>query len=241
MTASTKQHVLAEIRRTARANGGRALGRLRFEQETGIRYTEWYGRYWKRWSDAVVEAGLAPNQMQGRLDDDHLLSRYAGLVRACAAVPTSGDLLLKRRDDPTFPSRKVFDRFGSKSRLVARARDFCRDRAEWRDVFQVLSTVVPESQEFADRGAPAAPTGFVYLVRSGRYHKIGYTNSIGRREYELGIQLPEAVEVIHQIETDDPEGIEAYWHNRFAEKRARGEWFKLTPADVAAFKRRRFQ
>ena len=76
-------------------------------------------------------------------------------------------------------------------------------------------------------------------MKSGRYYKIGRSHSAGRRAYELAILLPEPLKLVHAIETDDPPGVERYWHERFADRRANGEWFALTPADVAAFRRRK--
>jgi hypothetical protein len=76
----TKTHILEEIRRTAEANGGVALGLRRFETETGIRQTDW-SRFWARWGDATREAGFAPNEFTAAYDNARLLECYAGLTR----------------------------------------------------------------------------------------------------------------------------------------------------------------
>jgi hypothetical protein len=86
----------------------------------------------------------------------------------------------------------------------------------------------------------ALEVGYVYLLKSGKYYKIGRSKAPGRREYELAIQLPEPVVRVHTIETDDPGGIERYWHQRFSERRKNGEWFELRREDVFAFRRRKF-
>ena len=82
--------------------------------------------------------------------------------------------------------------------------------------------------------------GCVYLLKAGRFYKIGRTNALGRRERELVIQLPEVAKVVHSIKTDDPTGIEEYWHRRYQDRRKNSEWFELTAQDVAAFRRRKF-
>lgn len=74
-----------------------------------------------------------------------------------------------------------------------------------------------------------------------RRFKIGKATAVNRRMGQINLETPEDVELIHQIEMDDANGIEAYWHKRFADKRSNGEWFRLSDADVRAFKRRKFQ
>lgn len=75
------------------------------------------------------------------------------------------------------------------------------------------------------------------MQRHGSDYKIGFTTSLNKRGRQIQIELPQEIELVHSILTDDPPGVEAYWHKRFMGKRTRGEWFKLTKADIAAFKR----
>ena len=73
-TSMTKSHILAAIKRTAAANGGEPLGQMKFFKETGIKKTDWYGKYWARWGDAIKEAGFSPNQMRDALETDAVAS-----------------------------------------------------------------------------------------------------------------------------------------------------------------------
>jgi hypothetical protein len=237
----TKTHILEEIRRTAAANGGEPLGSRRFALKTGIKESDWLGKFWARWSDALREAGLAPNELQSAYDSVELLETYAKFAQELGRLPTANDLRLKGRSDARFPNHKTFDRFGSKEKLVKQVLEHCRARDGYDDVIRLCEGYAPRRRDdLAGKAASIVEIGYVYLVKSGRCYKIGRSNSVGRREYELNIQLPEPATSIHVIRTDDPVGIEAYWHKRFEAKRKNGEWFELAPADVAAFKRRQF-
>jgi hypothetical protein len=238
----TKAHILDEIKRTAEANGGQPLGRQRFRTETGIKETDWSGKYWIRWSDALREAGYSPNQFQSAYSEQFLLRKLAAFVQELGHFPVHAELKLKAREDPEFPSHNTFAKFGGKAKMAAYLVAYCQQNDNYEDVIAICAPTASNSElEAAPKTTEGYEAfGFIYLLKSGRYYKIGRTNAIGRRERELAIQLPEPAVVIHSIKTDDPVGIESYWHTRFKDRRKNGEWFELSTNDIAAFKRRKF-
>ncbi len=209
----TKEHILSGIRRTASANGGAPLGVQRFFAETGIKSSDWHGKFWARWNDALKEAGFGPNRLNAARTTEDLLSNLAGLVREQGRFPVMSEIRLKARRDAGFPSHNTFGRFGGKRALAAQLEKFCRDRAE-DDLAELCAAAANADESESTEGAPAETAvgelSHVYLMKAGRFYKIGRTNAVGRRERELVIQLPEAAKVVHSIKTDDPAGIEDY-------------------------------
>jgi hypothetical protein len=237
-----RDFILAEIKRIAAENGGQAPGRDAFERTTGISRRKWFGVYWPRWSYALQEAGFEKNTFTSRIDSIELLKRLAILTRKVGKLPTEGEYRILRREDETVPSHTTLrNHFGQRESLVDALINFAEKHPEYSDILPLL----PEKVKMADSISPQLPKtersdGYVYLIKSSNHYKIGKSDDLERRVKEIRISLPERAILLHNITTDDPSGIEAYWHKRFADKRANGEWFALTKDDVAAFKRRRF-
>src|SRR6267378_76138 len=222
-----KEHILQEIKRTAEANAGVPLGSRKFAKETGIRDSDWLGKHWARWNDGIREAGYAPNQMKTAYDESLLMEKYIALTRELGKLAVRADMKLKRQSDADFPDPLTF---GSKPELVKRVAAYCENRVGYEDVLSLCGQYIPPRATKAPENAEdvAGEIGFVYLMKSGKFYKLGRSNAAGRREYELGIQLPEKLKTVHVIRTDDPAGIETYWHSRFEAKRKNGEWFDLS-------------
>ena len=239
----TKDDVLREIRRIAAENGGVAPGRTAFLDATGIRESDWSGRWWTTWGAAVREAGFEPQRLNPRLDDGLVLAAAAGIVQKLGRFPTSAEIRFECNADPALPSHNMFRRFGGLGGLRTRLRDYAAEHG-LSDIAAAIADQPGEPVSAAEvldgEGAEVLAEGFVYLIKSGRHFKIGKANSVDARHRQLKIQLPQAAEVVHRIKTDDPYGIESYWHRRFADKRLNGEWFTLSAEDVKAFRRRKF-
>ncbi len=232
----SKEDILKEIQRTAKENGEVPLGRDRFIKETGI--TEWeLNKCWPRFSLAQKDAGFEPNSMKGAFEDEYVFGKYVSLARELGKIPGRGDFRFKRRNDPNFPNDGVFERFGKKYQLLQKILVYS-DEKGLEDVAELCRGELGRLENNETQSdSTSIIIGSVYLAKSGRYYKIGRTNSMGRRHHEITILLPDSFELVHEIKTDDPSGIEAYWHRRFDSKRKNGEWFDLNSSDIKAFKR----
>jgi len=234
----SKEKILDEIKRTAKENGGKPLGMNKFEKETGIKPYDWQ-RYWAQFSKAQIEAGFSPNQLQVAYSDEFLFEKIIFLARKLNKFPTSREILIEKINNPEFPTSEVFTRaFGFKQQFSLKLAEYCHNKKGYEDIIELCEGVLEKDdgqKESDDKDKEIL--GSVYLFKHGKYYKIGKTNDTVRRGNELKIQLPENLDLIHEIKTDDPSGIEAYWHRRFDSKRMNGEWFDLSSSDIKSFKR----
>ena len=239
-----KQHIIDEIHRTAQ--DGKALGQARFTAETGIKINEWLGKYWARWGDALVEAGYTQNEWQLAHDKSHIFESLLRLARKYGKFPTPAEIGLERSANPKIPSYDSVVRIGKKTELIKELLNYCITHEGYKDVEEVLRATPAKIDLKKPTKSDASLTGgYVYLVSAQNAYKIGCTRAPYRRTAEIANQSADGATLEHHISTDDPEGIERYWHNRFADKRIvgankqSGEWFRLSKDDVKAFKRRK--
>jgi Meiotically up-regulated gene 113 len=217
------------------------LGKDRFTRLTGIYPNDWLP-YWSRFSDLQRAAGFEPNRLQAAYTDEHLSTKLIELTRELGRLPTRNEVKTKAHNDANFPRVGAFQRFGFKAQRIAKLAAYCQERPEYADITALLEplldTGAAQNEQDLKTHDEASRYGFVYLVKGhpGEY-KIGKTTLVDRRVSELGVMAAVEQVLIHEIKTDDPAGVERYWHNRFQDKNMRGEWFRLSPADVKAFKR----
>lgn len=234
-----RDFILSEIKRLAFENGGTAPGQNAFTNATGISTGKWRGIHWLRWSDALAEAGFAANAWNQKTDTNEVVRQIAELTRELQRLPTRSEIRMRRQTHPEFPAHStVSAHLRTNADMVQALLQFAEKEKGWIDLPEYLPAI--EKVPIAPRNGNRVD-GHVYLLKSGGHYKIGRSDEIERRFREIKLALPESVTLVHSIQTDDPSGIEAYWHRRFADRRANGEWFSLTGNDVHAFCRRTFQ
>lgn len=241
----TKASVAKRVQDLALANGGR----VSFDQfvcETGIpaqrlRQQPWF----PGWNALLLELGIETAVFsKPRTPEGTVVAAIARLIKRIGRWPTNDDFARARKSDDSFPSLKVISRIKNTGRLPALLKDYCSADASL-SLVAGIAEAQPQADVSIDHDIEGSDRvkGYVYMLRgSGRKYKIGHTNSPNRRFRQVQLEVPDPLVQVHSIPTDDPEGIEKYWHNRFVEKRIRNiEFFELDADDVRAFKRRKYQ
>jgi Meiotically up-regulated gene 113 len=237
-----KDLVKKRIRELANVRGGHVSFDV-FMNETGLKDKWLRSQIWyDGWNNLLKEVGLEVKEFSTpKIAPEVIAKAVASLIDREGRWPTEDVLRRERVRDKTFSSLGVISplrRSGVLAKLIvdlgANNIDFAKSAAI-AERHVVNDGVALESS--SERVA-----GYVYLLRSGRRYKIGKSGDPSRRFREVRLELPEETHQVHSIPTDDPSGIESYWHERFKMKRVRNtEFFELEANDVQAFKRRKYQ
>lgn len=78
--------------------------------------------------------------------------------------------------------------------------------------------------------------GFVYLLKTGEFYKIGKTFNIKKRVSSIQTANPNKIELIAYKESGDAFSDEQEVHKLLKDYRVRGEWFKLPEELVSSLK-----
>jgi len=74
--------------------------------------------------------------------------------------------------------------------------------------------------------------GYVYILRSGDFIKIGKSKDVDQRITQISPKTPMPVTLLHTIACDDMSWAESSLHRHYAHYRTNGEWFLLPKADL---------
>ena len=176
--AIDKQHILDELRRITKVNGGRPPGQKEFKNETGINKYDWFPHYWVRWGDAQEEAGFSRNRFQEAFGKDLLIEKFIGLIRRTKyggkiRFPVEGEMLVEKKRTPDFPHANAFrQKFGGKNQMAAAILEHCRARSGFEDVIAACEDVLKTNTQMVTKEKESCDqetVGSVYLMKSGRH------------------------------------------------------------------------
>ena len=244
-----KEHILNEVRKTA--ENGVPLGNQRLEKETGIKKADWYGIYWNNRCELDEEAGLVSNKLQAAYSSEYLIRKLIDFIKEIRKFPIAPEFIMKRTNDNNFPDVTTFhNKLGKKHEKAKKVVEYCEKNNVHPDVIEICRPICKKVDtknvnRLNDDVDSEKKSGHVYMLEHDGVYKIGSSIDAAQRHKKIATQMPFATKEIHVISTDDPSGIEAYWHKRFKDKKYKGkqklqgEWFNLLASDIKAFRKRK--
>ena len=79
---------------------------------------------------------------------------------------------------------------------------------------------------------PQTTPGYVYLIKSGDYYKIGKAKHLSNRVKAHQTSSPNKIELVLNKRVEDYSAVETKLLEMFTTKRVRGEWFRLSREDI---------
>jgi hypothetical protein len=77
---------------------------------------------------------------------------------------------------------------------------------------------------------------FVYFIKVGEYYKIGRAANIKKRIKQLQTGSPHEIILVDYYDTGDAVAEEKRWHEKYKDKRMKGEFFNLSDRDIRDIK-----
>ena len=148
--------------------------------------------------------------------------RHQRLIMAYSDSERAEAIELLRKSDNNY--NYVADLFGCHIRTLRRWRSiYTPDDLKYRTTIQ---RDLPSKSRWGKR--------FIYLIREAfrGIIKIGIAKDLSARIGSMQAGCPQELEVLAYIEINNANQHERELHNKYSEKRYRGEWFELSDKDI---------
>lgn len=232
---STAEKIIVQLKAAVDRNGGQPPSLRSFFQAAGLNQRDLVRAGWPTYGALLKSQGFEPAKMKRGYTNEEVFRPLAELAVRLGHFPTQNEREVERHRNPVFPSSEAYIRRGRGAMLEHALRAWCDGTNSFPDL-------VPKLKQGAATAQVSGPIvkGYVYMLRdgnSGKRVKVGKESVEGARQAAAATWL-ENPKAIHRIATDDPEGVERYWHERFKKegKHVVRELFDLLPSDIAAFK-----
>lgn len=196
---------------------------------------------------------LKKYNQKGIYNSDTFIKRFGTWNKALAKAEISERISRNPSREVLFENlKKVWDYLGRNPRGREMSKDpskWAQDAyihffGSWKNTLKKFELWILEIKDEVNSDLPVLSPkntiSHVYLIKGNEFYKIGKTDDLGRRLRELQTQGEYEQTYKHIILTEDPYGIETYWHKRFKDKRRKNggkytDWFDLNDEEVKIF------
>jgi hypothetical protein len=199
----TKEFILSKIRELSYDSTGKSIGLKKFCKASGISRAQVCGKYWAKWSDAVSEAGLKPNQMPQPLSTDTLCLKMAELITELGKFPSRDEINHKAFTDKTFPFPAGYrTAYGNRFVIAKAVLDYCSSHGGFIAATEICNAIyqsgIEEDEAYAKKYA-----GVKYFIGVEKFSANAYAFTLQLSPYKINQLKLERSIVVHQVAAEN--------------------------------------